>query len=116
MNGYVLLKRGKGGAGECGILSQPSYPVISGSPGPVPPSPSHTSHTQPPEALLWVAAAAAARPPRPRQRPEHGGTPVLALALTPGTPTPTVPLRPPQHSPGDGTSCTRTERSGRWLP
>merc|ERR1712183_783848 len=28
MEGYVLLKRGKEGAGECGILSQPSYPVI----------------------------------------------------------------------------------------
>merc|ERR1712078_306539 len=28
MDGYVLLKRGKKGAGECGILSQPSYPVI----------------------------------------------------------------------------------------
>jgi len=27
--GYVLLKRGKGGTGECGILSQPSYPIIS---------------------------------------------------------------------------------------
>merc|ERR1712137_1294439 len=32
----------KGGAGECGILSQPSYPVVSGSgpaPSPTPPSP-----------------------------------------------------------------------------
>jgi len=28
MEGYVLLKRGKTGAGECGILSQPSYPVV----------------------------------------------------------------------------------------
>jgi len=27
--GYVLLKRGKAGAGECGILSQPSYPIVS---------------------------------------------------------------------------------------
>merc|ERR1711985_23089 len=33
MDGYVLLKRGKTGAGECGILSQPSYPVVSGAPG-----------------------------------------------------------------------------------
>jgi len=39
MDGYVLLKRGKTGAGECGILSQPSYPVVSGAPGPAPPSP-----------------------------------------------------------------------------
>merc|ERR1712170_235321 len=42
MNGYVLLQRGKSGAGECGILSQPSYPVVSGSgpaPGPSPPAP-----------------------------------------------------------------------------
>merc|ERR1712046_293435 len=29
MNGYVLLQRGKSGSGECGILSQPSYPVVS---------------------------------------------------------------------------------------
>jgi len=44
MDGYVNLARGKGGAGECGILSgPPSYPVVSGkpgpSPGPSPPSP-----------------------------------------------------------------------------
>merc|ERR1711972_1051668 len=44
-NGYVRLLRGKGGAGECGLLSgPPSYPVVSGSPAPspspVPPSPS----------------------------------------------------------------------------
>merc|ERR1719296_361502 len=42
-NGYVRLLRGKGGAGECGLLSgPPSYPVVSGSapPGPSPgPSP-----------------------------------------------------------------------------
>merc|ERR1712066_119061 len=30
--GYIRLKRGKGGAGECGLLSgPPSYPVVSGS-------------------------------------------------------------------------------------
>jgi len=29
--GYILLKRGKGGTGECGILSQPSYPQVSAS-------------------------------------------------------------------------------------
>jgi C1A family cysteine protease len=29
MNGYVLLKRGKGGDGECGLLKQPSYPVVA---------------------------------------------------------------------------------------
>merc|ERR1719359_756894 len=38
--GYVLLARGESGAGECGLLSQPSYPVVSGKPGPSPPSPS----------------------------------------------------------------------------
>merc|ERR1711981_414193 len=43
--GYIRLQRGKGGAGECGLLSgPPSYPVVSGSPAPgpspVPPSPS----------------------------------------------------------------------------
>lgn len=31
MAGYGLLKRGKGGSGECGILKQPSYPVVSAS-------------------------------------------------------------------------------------
>jgi len=29
--GYILLARGKGGAGECGLLSEPSYPVVSSS-------------------------------------------------------------------------------------
>merc|ERR1712217_888709 len=42
-NGYVRLLRGKGGAGECGLLSgPPSFPVVSGkgpSPGPSPPAP-----------------------------------------------------------------------------
>merc|ERR1712211_156940 len=40
--GYVRLQRGKGGAGECGLLAgPPSYPVVSGSPSPPsPPSPS----------------------------------------------------------------------------
>jgi len=31
MDGYVLLEKGKGATGECGILSQPSYPVVSAS-------------------------------------------------------------------------------------
>eukprot|EP00451_Oxyrrhis_marina_P005670 CAMPEP_0204303870 /NCGR_PEP_ID=MMETSP0468-20130131/84125_1 /ASSEMBLY_ACC=CAM_ASM_000383 /TAXON_ID=2969 /ORGANISM="Oxyrrhis marina" /LENGTH=398 /DNA_ID=CAMNT_0051283189 /DNA_START=62 /DNA_END=1259 /DNA_ORIENTATION=+ len=31
MSGYVLLEKGKGGAGECGLLKQPSYPVVAGS-------------------------------------------------------------------------------------
>merc|ERR1712232_1254361 len=41
MNGYVLIARGKPGAGECGLLSgPPSYPVVGASPGPSPgPSP-----------------------------------------------------------------------------
>lgn len=30
-NGYVKLLRGKAGAGECGLLKQASYPVVSGS-------------------------------------------------------------------------------------
>jgi len=29
MDGYILLKRGKRGAGECGILKQASYPVVA---------------------------------------------------------------------------------------
>merc|ERR1712061_788918 len=46
--GYVRLQRGKGGAGECGILSgPPSYPVVSGKPGPSPP-PSPPSPPAPP--------------------------------------------------------------------
>jgi KDEL-tailed cysteine endopeptidase len=58
MNGYVLLKRGQSGAGECGILSQPSYPIVSGSgpspsppsppSPPVPPTPSTTHYEKPP--------------------------------------------------------------------
>mmetsp|Transcript_47715 Transcript_47715/g.114611 ORF Transcript_47715/g.114611 Transcript_47715/m.114611 type:complete len:358 (+) Transcript_47715:52-1125(+) len=40
MKGYALLLRGKKGAGECGIKSQASYPVVTGAPGPSPgPSP-----------------------------------------------------------------------------
>merc|ERR1711998_449289 len=31
MDGYILLKRGKRGAGECGILKQASYPVVEAS-------------------------------------------------------------------------------------
>merc|ERR1719152_897596 len=39
-SGYGNLERGKGGAGECGLLKQASYPVVSGKPGPSPgPSP-----------------------------------------------------------------------------
>jgi len=29
--GYVKIARGVKGAGECGINSQPSYPVVKGS-------------------------------------------------------------------------------------
>merc|ERR1719265_3058325 len=47
MSGYILLGRGLGSAGECGILSQPSYPVVSGSPGPTPPSPTPPSPPSP---------------------------------------------------------------------
>merc|ERR1712066_1145039 len=40
MNGYVLLAKGKTGAGECGIKMQPSYPVVADTPRPpAPPSP-----------------------------------------------------------------------------
>merc|ERR1712178_587127 len=38
--GYILLEKGKNSAGECGIKMQPSYPVVSGKPGPSPPGPS----------------------------------------------------------------------------
>merc|ERR1712139_631566 len=64
--GFVLLEKGKNSAGECGIKMQPSYPVVSGTPGPspgpspppsppsppspppVPPSPSSSHYEQPP--------------------------------------------------------------------
>jgi len=38
--GYILLEKNKNSAGECGIKMQPSYPVVSGKPGPTPPGPS----------------------------------------------------------------------------
>jgi C1A family cysteine protease len=31
LSGYVLLSRGQGGWGECGILSSPSYPILGSS-------------------------------------------------------------------------------------
>merc|ERR1712151_214297 len=41
MQGFAKLLRGKNSAGECGILMQASYPLVSGSPGPAPtPGPS----------------------------------------------------------------------------
>eukprot|EP00403_Amphidinium_massartii_P031907 CAMPEP_0178433198 /NCGR_PEP_ID=MMETSP0689_2-20121128/32780_1 /TAXON_ID=160604 /ORGANISM="Amphidinium massartii, Strain CS-259" /LENGTH=505 /DNA_ID=CAMNT_0020055215 /DNA_START=83 /DNA_END=1601 /DNA_ORIENTATION=- len=51
MNGYVNIFRGKVGAGECGIKSQPSYPVANGKVGPSPspsPSPSPPAPPAPP--------------------------------------------------------------------
>jgi len=33
MSGYGNLERGKGGAGECGLLSDASFPIVSGTPG-----------------------------------------------------------------------------------
>merc|ERR1712023_407711 len=61
MSGYANLERGKGGEGECGILSAASYPVVSGKPGPspgpsppappappAPPSPSTSHYEKPP--------------------------------------------------------------------
>lgn len=47
-SGYVRLLRGKGGKGECGLLSgPPSYPIVSGTPGPSP-GPSPPSPPTPP--------------------------------------------------------------------
>merc|ERR1712232_1017056 len=48
--GYVKLLRGKGGSGECGLLKQASFPVMTGhgpSPGPSP-TPTPTSSPTPP--------------------------------------------------------------------
>jgi len=54
--GYIMLEKGKNSAGECGIKMQPSYPVVSGKPGPspgpspppAPPSPSTSHYEKPP--------------------------------------------------------------------
>lgn len=54
--GYVRIYRGKTGPGECGIKSAPTYPVVTGAPGPAPgpsppsppPPPSPTSHYEKP--------------------------------------------------------------------
>merc|ERR1712139_92218 len=62
LEGYILLEKGKNSAGECGIKMQPSYPVVSGKPGPAPsptpppapptppspPSPSTSHYEKPP--------------------------------------------------------------------
>jgi len=64
MNGYAKLQRdkdGKDGSGECGLLSDASYPVVSSKPGPgpspmppsppappTPPSPSTAHYEKPP--------------------------------------------------------------------
>merc|ERR1739847_249996 len=45
--GYILLEKGKNSAGECGIKMQPSYPVVSGKPGPAP-SPTPPGPSPPP--------------------------------------------------------------------
>merc|ERR1712226_631005 len=40
--GYLRIERGVQGPGECGIKSQPTYPIVNGAPGPSPgPSPPH---------------------------------------------------------------------------
>merc|ERR1711994_916700 len=47
--GFGRLLRGKNSKGECGILMQPSYPVVSGKPGPSPgPSPPPSPPSPPP--------------------------------------------------------------------
>merc|ERR1719401_2414747 len=49
MNGYVLIARGIPGKGECGILSgPPSYPVVTGKPGPSPTPPGPSPPPTPP--------------------------------------------------------------------
>jgi cathepsin L len=49
MEGYIQLARGTGSKGECGIASQPSYPVAGNAPpGPAPGPPSPPSPPAPP--------------------------------------------------------------------
>merc|ERR1711972_154534 len=53
MSGYVKLLRGKGGAGECGLLKQASYPVVNAAPAPPsppsPPAPPSSTHYEDPK-------------------------------------------------------------------
>mmetsp|Transcript_53954 Transcript_53954/g.106476 ORF Transcript_53954/g.106476 Transcript_53954/m.106476 type:complete len:469 (+) Transcript_53954:67-1473(+) len=53
--GYIRLARGVAGTGECGILSEPSFPIVEAKPGPAPgpsppapPTPSKSHYEQPP--------------------------------------------------------------------
>merc|ERR1712107_66740 len=46
--GFGKLERGKGSAGECGILQGATYPVVSGKPGPGPTPPPPTPPTPTP--------------------------------------------------------------------
>jgi len=59
--GYIKLERGLAGAGQCGIKSDASYPVVQGSgpaPGPSPPTPAPaTSHYEAPPCQADETAA-----------------------------------------------------------
>lgn len=56
LNGFGKLLRGKGGSGECGILSQASYPVVNGDAPPAPsPPPSPTPPPAPPSSGHYEA-------------------------------------------------------------
>jgi C1A family cysteine protease len=48
LQGYGKLERGKGGKGECGILSGATYPKVSGTPGPSPAPPTPPAPPSPP--------------------------------------------------------------------
>jgi len=48
LSGYVKILRGKGGAGECGILSSASYPVVKNAPVPPGPAPGPAPGPSPP--------------------------------------------------------------------
>lgn len=65
--GYIRLLRGKGGAGECGLLSgPPSFPVVSGSPAPGPsPGPSPPAPPSPPSPPPSPTPPAPPTPPTP---------------------------------------------------
>ncbi len=63
LNGYVKIARGTGGVGMCGILSQPSYPVVQGS-GPAPsPSPAPTPTPTPPPSPTPPSSTHYEKPP-----------------------------------------------------
>jgi len=62
LSGYIKLLRGKNAQGECGILMQPSYPLVSAKPGPAP-GPAPPSPPSPPSPPAPPAGSHYEQPP-----------------------------------------------------